>query len=77
MTIHRTRDFLIDRPNGLRSHELIFKYHLSEKRLEQILRLLKRSDLVALRMLCEQEKFTDAEFSRTFYEVENGLTIEE
>lgn len=76
MTTHRTRDFLIDRRNGVPSHDLMRKYHLSVKRLEQIFRMLRRSDLVALRRLWEQDKLTDAEFMRAFDEVEHGLTID-
>jgi hypothetical protein len=77
ITTHRTRDFLIDCRNGLRSHELIVKYYLSEKSLEQMFRRLRRPDFVALRRLWEQEKLTDAEFMRAFDEVEPGLTIDE
>ncbi|MGO9569086.1 MAG: hypothetical protein ACLP5H_16240 [Desulfomonilaceae bacterium] len=70
----RTRDFLIDRRNGLRCNELMRKYHLSDERLAQIFRMLRRSDLAALRRLWEQDKLTDAEFLRAFDEVENRLT---
>ncbi len=76
MTTHRTRDFLIDRRNGLRSNELMRKYHLSDERLAQIFRTLRRSDLVALRRLWEQDKLTDAEFLRAFDEVEDDLNGE-
>lgn len=74
MTTHRTRDFLLDRRNGVRSHELMLKYHLSEARIAQIFCMLRRSDLVALRKLWEQDKLTDAEFKRAFDEIENRLT---
>jgi hypothetical protein len=74
MRNHRIRDFFVDRRNGLRSHELMIKYHLSEKCIEQILLMLRRSDLIALRRLWEQNKLTDAEFMRAFDEVENRLT---
>ena len=73
MATHVAKDFLIDRRNGQRSQELMLKYHLSEKWLENIFRLLRPSDLVALKRLWEQEKLTAAEFSRAFDEVENGL----
>ena len=66
MTPQRTKDFLIDRRNGLRSQELMLKYHLSENRLDQIFHMLRRSDLVALRRLWQQDKLTDAEFMRAF-----------
>jgi hypothetical protein len=77
MTAHKTRNLLIDRRNGVRSHDLMRNYDLSEKRLEQVLRILRRSDLVALRRLWEQDKLTDAEFTRAFDEVEHVLTIDE
>jgi hypothetical protein len=73
MTNHMTREFFVDRRNGMRSHDLMLKYHLSEKRIEKILDMLRRSDLVALRRLWEQGKLTDAEFMRAFDEVENRL----
>ena len=66
MTTQRARDFLIDRRNGQRSQELMLKYHLSENRLDQIFHMLRRSDLVALRRLWQQDKLTDAEFMRAF-----------
>ena len=66
----KTRKFLIDYRNGLLSNELMLKYHLSDKGLEQIFHLLRRSDLLALRRLWEQDKLTDAEFGRAFDEVE-------
>jgi hypothetical protein len=77
MENRRTRDFFIDRRNGLRSHELMMKYHLSQKCIEQILMMLRRSDLIALRRLWEQNKLSDAEFMRAFDEVENSLTSED
>ncbi len=73
MTNHRTRQFFVDRRNGLRSHDLMLKYHLSEKKVDEILRMLRRADLVVLRRLWEQDKLTDAEFMRAFDEVENRL----
>ena len=76
MTTHRMRDFLIGRRNELRSQELMLKYNLSEKRLDQIFRMIRRSDLVALKSLWEQDKLTDAEFMRAFDEIEHGLTID-
>ena len=77
MTTHRTRDFLLDRRNGVRSHELMLKYHLSEDGIAQIFCMLRRSDLAALRKLWEQDKLTDAEFKRAFAEIENRLTSDE
>jgi hypothetical protein len=73
MSNRRTREFLVDRRNGMRSYDLMLKYRLSEKRIEQILDMLRRSDLIALRRLWEQDKLTDAEFMRAFDEVENRL----
>jgi hypothetical protein len=72
-----TRDFFIDRRNGLRSHELMLKYRLSERCIEQVLLMLRRSDLIALRRLWEQDKLTDAEFLRAFDEVEDRLSSHE
>ena len=66
MTTQRARDFLIDRRKGQRSQELMLNYHLSENRLDQIFHMLRRSDLVALRRLWQQDKLTDAEFMRAF-----------
>ncbi len=77
MSAHTTRDFLIDHGNGLLSQELMLKYHLSDKGLEQIFRMLRRSDLLVLRRLWEQDKLTDAEFARAFDEVENRLGDDE
>ncbi|MGB6064790.1 MAG: hypothetical protein WBG50_08270 [Desulfomonilaceae bacterium] len=77
MSTHKTRDFLIDHGKGLLSKELMLKYHLSHNGLEQIFRILRRSDLLALRRLWEQDKLTDAEFSRAFDEVENRLCGDE
>jgi hypothetical protein len=74
MTNRRAREFFVDRLNGMRSHDLMLKYRLSEKRIEQILDMLRRSDLIALRRLWEQDKLTDAEFMRAFDELENQLT---
>ena len=39
--------------------------------------MLRRSDLLALRRLWEQDKLTDAEFARAFDEVENRLGDDE
>jgi hypothetical protein len=58
MTPHKTKDFLIDRCNAVRSHDLMHKYDLSQKRLEQLFLMLRRSDLIALRRLWEEEKLT-------------------
>jgi Mor family transcriptional regulator len=77
MTNRRTREFFVDRRNGMRSRDLMLKYHLSEERIEQILDMLRRSDLIALRRLWEQNKLTDAEFMRAFDEVENRLMDED
>ena len=77
MTISRTKDFLVDLRKGMRSEELMRKYNLSADKLNQICRMLKRSDLAALRKLWEQEKLSDTQFMRAFSEVENGLNDEE
>jgi hypothetical protein len=57
----------------MRPPELLWKYNLSEEKLEQVFRMLRRSDLVALRGLWEQEKLTDTQFMRAFAEVEDDL----
>ncbi len=53
--------------------ELMSKYDLSEDRLNQILLMLRRSDLLVLRRLWEQEKLSNSQFMRAFEEVENDL----
>jgi hypothetical protein len=73
MTRYGTKDFLIDLRKGMRSEELMLKYNLSEEKLGQICRLLRRSDLVALRRLWEQEKLSETQFTRAFSEVEDDL----
>jgi hypothetical protein len=73
MTRYGTKDFLTDLRKGMRSEELMLKYNLSEERLEQILRMLRRSDLVALRRLWEREKLSETQFIRAFSEVESDL----
>ena len=44
----KTRSFLADLRRGMSSGELMSKYNLSPKRLEQILSRLRQSDLAAL-----------------------------
>jgi Mor family transcriptional regulator len=73
MTSHKTRDFLIDRRNGVRFQELMRKYNLSEEMLDQIFGTLRRSDMLALRRLWEQDKLSDTQFMRAFEEVEDDL----
>jgi hypothetical protein len=73
MTRYGTKEFLTDLRKGMRSEELMLKYNLSEERLEQILRMLRRSDLVALRRLWEREKLSETQFMRAFSEVESDL----
>jgi len=73
MVSSRAKDFLTDLRNGMRPPELLWKYNLSEEKLEQVFRMLRRSDLVALRGLWEQEKLTDTQFMRAFAEVEDDL----
>jgi hypothetical protein len=73
MTGHGTKDLLTDLRKGMRSEELMLKYNLSEEKLGQICRLLRRSDLVALRRLWEQEKLSETQFMRAFSEVEDDL----
>ncbi len=73
----RTKDFLVDLRRGMRSEELMRKYNLSADKLDRICRMLKRSDLAALRKLWEQEKLSDTQFMRAFSEVEDGLNGEE
>jgi hypothetical protein len=77
MTRYGTKDFLTDLRKGMRSEELMLKYNLSEERLEQILRMLRRSDLVALRRLWEREKLSETQFMRAFSEVESDLNGKE
>jgi hypothetical protein len=77
MTRYGTKDFLTDLRKGMRSEELMQKYDLSEEKLGQICHLLRRSDLVALRRLWEQEKLSDTQFMRAFSEVESDLNNEE
>ncbi len=67
------KDFLADLRNGLRYQELMRKYNLSEEKLEQIFGRLRRSDMLALRRLWEQDKLTDSQFMRAFEEVEDDL----
>jgi hypothetical protein len=77
MTRYGTKEFLTDLRKGMRSEELMLKYNLSEERLEQILRMLRRSDLVALRRLWEREKLSETQFIRAFSEVESDLNGKE
>ncbi len=77
MTRYGTKDFLTDLRKGMRSEELIQKYNLSSEKLDQICRLLRRSDLVALRRLWEQDKLSDTQFMRAFSEVESDLNNKE
>jgi hypothetical protein len=77
MTRYGTKDFLADLRKGMRSEELMQKYNLSSERLDQIFRMLKRSDLVALRRLWEQDKLSDTQFMRAFSEVESDLNNKE
>ena len=77
MTRYGTKDFLADLRKGMRSEELMLKYNLSEEKLEQICRMLRRSDLVALRRLWEQDKLSDTQFMRAFSEVESDLKDKE
>jgi|APLow6443716910_1056828.scaffolds.fasta_scaffold102458_2 hypothetical protein len=77
MTRYGTKDFLTDLRKGMRSEELMLKYNLSEERLEQILQMLRRSDLVALRRLWEREKLSETQFMRAFSEVESDLNGKE
>ncbi len=53
------------------------KYNLSEEKLEQIFERLRRSDMLALRKLWEQDKLTDSQFMRAFEEVEDDLNVGE
>ncbi|MGB6065006.1 MAG: hypothetical protein WBG50_09360 [Desulfomonilaceae bacterium] len=69
----KTRNFLADLREGMSSGELMSKYNLSPKRLEQILVRLRRSDLAALRQLWERNKLTDTQFMRAFSELETDL----
>jgi hypothetical protein len=73
MTGYGTKDFLTDLRKGMRTEELMLKYNLSEEKLGQICRLLRRSDLAALRRLWEQEKLSETQFMRAFSEVEDDL----
>jgi hypothetical protein len=77
MTRYGTKDFLTDLRKGMRTEELMGKYHLSEEKLGQICRLLRRSDLAALRRLWEQEKLSETQFMRAFSEVEDDLNRDE
>jgi hypothetical protein len=77
MTRYGTKDFLTDLRKGMRSEELMLKYNLSAERLQQIFRMLRRSDLAALRRLWEQDKLSDTQFMRAFSEVESDLNDEE
>jgi len=77
MTRYGTKEFLTDLRQGMRSEELMRKYHLSEERLGQICRMLRRSDLVALRRLWEQDKLSETQFMRAFSEVETDLNGDE
>jgi len=77
MLIQRTKEFLIDLRKGMRSHELMAKYDLSKEKLEQICLVLRRSDLVALRRLWEQEKLSETQFMRAFSEVQKELNGED
>jgi hypothetical protein len=77
MTRYGTKEFLTDLRKGMRSEELMLKYNLSEERLEQILQMLRRSDLVALRRLWEREKLSETQFMRAFSEVESDLNGKE
>ncbi len=73
----RTKDFLADLRKGMRSEELMLKYNLSAERLDQICRMLRRSDLVALRKLWEKDKLSETQFMRAFSEVESDLNGKE
>jgi hypothetical protein len=77
MTRYGTKEFLADLRKGMRSEELMLKYNLSEEKLEQIYRMLRRSDLVALRRLWEQDKLSETQFMRAFSEVESDLKDKE
>jgi hypothetical protein len=77
MARYGTKDFLIDLRKGMRSEELMQKYNLSSERLDQICRMLRRSDLVALRRLWEQDKLSETQFMRAFSEVETDLNDKE
>lgn len=77
MVGNRTKDFFADLRKGMRLEELMRKYHLSEEKLGQICRLLKRSDLAALRKLWEQDKLSETQFMRAFSEVESDLENDE
>ncbi len=70
------KDFFADLRNGVRFQELIRKYNLSEEKLERIFRMLRRSDMLAIRRLWEQDKLTDSQFMRAFEEVEDDLNCE-
>jgi hypothetical protein len=67
------KDFLADFHTGVQRQELMRKYNLSEERLERILRSLRRSDLLALRRLWQQDKLSETQFMRAFDEVEKDL----
>ena len=77
MIAYRTKEFLTDLGNGVGSEELMRKYKISKERLEQICRVLRRSDLAALRRLWELDKLSDTQFMRAFAEVEKSLNSDD
>jgi hypothetical protein len=60
---------LADRCNRVRFQELMRKHSLSEEMLDQIFGKLRRSDMLALRRLWEQDKLPDMQFMRPSEEV--------
>jgi hypothetical protein len=73
MLRYKAKYFLTDFRSGMGFQELMHKYNLSEERLERIFRMLRRSDLVALGRLWEQDKLSETQFMRAFEEAENYL----
>lgn len=73
VTQSSVKKFLADLRSGMSFSELMFKHNLDEERLDEILRKLRRRDLVALRSLWERDKLTDSQFMRAFAEIEECL----
>jgi hypothetical protein len=73
MLRYKAKYFLTVPRSEMGFQELMRKYNLSDERLERIFRMLRRSDLVALGRLWEQDKFSETQFMRAFEEAENYL----
>ncbi|HMK34094.1 MAG TPA: hypothetical protein VK463_03430 [Desulfomonilaceae bacterium] len=69
----KVKEFLKDLRSGMSSSELICKYQLTNKGLDEICRKLNRRDLSALKRLWEQEKLSESQFMRAFAELEDDL----